>query len=149
MAGDYDAGEDDFGDALPSPDATLIAQPLAALFFDPATRRHALRTDGTFVYIHQVDARVINALNIAREKFAAVKDTGAAFWKLGSAFDPRAKRKVEDWARQALAALISAGDITLEGVELEVVGSYSMQITVSYLNRRLYPFTTQTASVRL
>lgn len=148
MAGDYDFGEDDYGDELPGPEASLASTTPVALFFDPSTRRHSLAADGRFDSIHQVDARVINALNIAIEKFPAVRDTGSGFWKLESPYDPRAQRKCEDWAKQALARLITANDIKLEYVKHEPVGSYGSAIEVGYVNLRVYPFVATSATVR-
>ena len=139
MAGDYDFGEDDFGDALPELAASIVGPKLQALFFDPATRTHAINADGTYQQIHPVDARMINAINIAREKFLAVKDTGAAFWKLGSPYDPRAQRKCEDWAKQATKEIVDAGDASLDGVVIEPHGPNGAFIEVSYTNLRLWP----------
>lgn len=149
MAGDYDYGEDDFGDALPSLSASPATTEPSALLFDPSTRRHALRDDGTFVYIHPVDASAINALHIERTKFPAVVDTGAGFWQLESAYDVRAQRKAEDWAKQALKRLIDAGDVQLDGVVFEPFGAYSGIVQVSYTNLRLYPLRGQTVPVQL
>ena len=147
MAGDYDYGEDDFGDALPALSATPSTSAPSALFFDPATRRHALREDGTFVYIHPVDASVINALNIQRTKFPAVTDTGSGFWELESAYDQRAQRKSEDWSKQALKRLIDAGDVQLDGVVFQPFGAYAGVVEVSYTNLRLWPREIKTVPV--
>lgn len=147
MAGDYDYGEDDYGDDVPELAPSPARPALRALFFDPATRQHAMDADGSFKQIHPVDAAVINALNIAREKFPPVGDTGAAFWKLGSAYEQRAQRKCEDWAKQALAELLSAKDIELRYVKHEPAGEFGSQVTVGFVNMRTYPRDVQTATV--
>lgn len=147
MAGEYDYGEDDYGDPPAELAASAVPPKLSALFFDPATRRHVLNGDGSFAQIHPVDAKFINAINVAREKFPSVKDTGAAFWKLGSPYDPRAQRKCEDWAKQATKEIVAAGDASLDGVVFEPHGPNGAFIEVSYTNLRLLPRVSKSVSI--
>ncbi len=145
MPGSFALGDDECGDELPALAASAVITPPDALFFDPMTRRHEILADGTYRSIHPVDATVIHCVHIARGKFLSERNTGAGFWLIRSGHDPRAQRKAEDYAKQALAGPLSRGDIKLHSVTLEIVGAYTTGITVSYTNLRLWPFKTKPA----
>lgn len=139
MPGSFDLGADSLGDGLDAPTPSPARTAPAAILFDVTTRQHVLNEDGTFEYLHPVDAAVVNALFIARGRLSSSPTTGARFREIRSAYDPRARATAEDMVRQALKSLTDSGDVTIVAISYEAAGENRPEIGVDYYNNRVLP----------
>ena len=150
-AGEYEAGDEDVGgeDPVATPsDPRAVTLP-AAVKFDLATKGFPLDSDGLYLSAHPVDQAVNMALGVVAGSIASDPAFGSRLRRIRFASNgPVLQKAVEDAVRIALAARLSAGDISILKIETDAPARGSLFVAVSYVNLRL-DSTTRTARAQL
>lgn len=137
-AGEFPAGEGPAGLDPPAPalaDSTTKRVP----YFDPFTKSFPLELNGSgeFQAVHPVDQAVALALGIQLNGVAAQPGRGLDIQRLRRASRATVALTVADVVRIALADLVAAGDITLNGTPLMADANGRPWYFVDYTNLRL------------
>ncbi len=139
-AGQFAAGSEPAGhDPVPAPSATvLLPKPIAAVFYDPATKNNPFNADGSLQEIHPVDQAVALSLCIPLGSIKSAPDTGHGIFRIRSTADKALQKKVENEVLLAVSALITAGDIEILLVEVSAPPSAKgrLETFVTYQNLR-------------
>lgn len=136
-------------DPYAPPSALTKTRRPRALRFNPLTRDYDKDSEGRYVDVHPVDAWVVQQLLFAAGKIPAAPNVGQTYHEIRSAYGPDVQRDVENRTKLALKRCLDAGDISLVAIRFVPIGQYGIAIQVDYVNERLLPRKTQTATVPL
>jgi hypothetical protein len=130
-AGDGEAGVDDT--------ATITARdvsPPHALFLDPAVMDFTADEEGHYQSVHPVDQKVELALAVAFGSVASASTVGGKLRELKIGSRAQMTTDATEIAREALAALIAAGDIILASVVAYAKSASRARVEITYQNTR-------------
>lgn len=133
LAGQGFAGQDDLTFTIAAPLPPLPA----ATNYDASIKAFTQNDDGTFAQIDPIDQMVEMLLTIPQGTVAAVSGIGARYAKRLLGIPTAQQNSVAlDETNVALAALIKAGDITIQSVAVNSVAPGSNAVYVVYKNNR-------------
>lgn len=135
--GAFSAGEGPAGFDPVDPSVPAITVTLTAPEYDPATRDNPGDDAGALLSVHPVDQSVAMALHVPRGSIKSAPLTGIDYARLKRTRHEAMQDAVNDVVRQALATLISRGDITLLGSPLMPDAAGRPFFFVDYVNLRL------------
>lgn len=139
--------DDLFGEETEEAEILPTPTPPRALTFNPLTRDFDRDSDGRYVDQHPVDAAVATQLMTRRGAIASAPETGQALHTIDDPTARDTQKRVETIVKAALRRLLQAGDITILAIKYEPANASGLLVQVDYVNERLAPRTTKTASV--
>ena len=137
-AGESIAGEEPCGEyVLPANSPARRVQPPAALLYDGATASNPLdAATGLYREIHPVDQAVALALLVRRGTLASAPNVGSRFREIKK-ITKTTPAQATDFAKQALATLVSAKSIAIVSIVVETnAKAGSLAVVVNYRNLR-------------
>lgn len=133
LAGQGFAGEDLLTFTL----APALPPLPAATNYDASIKAFTQNADGTFAQIDPIDQMVEMLLTIPQGTVAAISGVGARYAKRLLGIPTVQQNSVAlDETNIALAALIKAGDVTIQSVNVTSVAPGSNAVVVTYQNNR-------------
>ena len=134
-AGSFPAGLGLLGmDPTPAPPAPRNAVIPVALWWDAGTRDYLRDDNGFFKSLHPVDQKMGLALTLQEGTIASDPTLGAKFRQIRFASGPSLGNQVNDFVKQATAAIVDAGEAKILSVKFASPAAGAIAIEVDYQN---------------
>lgn len=136
-AGAYGAGIGPAGfDPIADPTAPRAVVAPAAILFQLNGRDFPLDANGLHTSIHPVDQVVAIAVGVSLGMIGTSPSAGNRLRRITHVGAPSTRRAVVDAIRLALADKVSAGDISIDGIDYEAKAFGGFKVALRYKNLR-------------
>ncbi len=109
---------------------TRPTPPKATLF----NGAHQINSEGRYVEVHPVDAKVERAMFLARSKIVAAPNTGNTLRLQKQTLGARSDAEIRNRVTEALAFIVAAREITILSIVVEHPQTTATVIELTYLN---------------
>lgn len=131
--GDFPAGDD----PTPARAAQRTVSPTVAALFDPSVKDFPLGANGQYLAIDPVDQRVALALTVVEETLAGNPEIGSGLRKIKYLDPKKINAAVTDTVKVALVSELSAKNIALVSIDIDMPNASALLVRVTYQNLRL------------